>query len=143
MPSFTPLPTPPTAPPYHHLLHRSSPKPQKKYDLVLYGATGFTGVLAVKYLQATYGQKLGVKWAIAGRSADKLKKLSAEYGGEIAIKQLNSALIASRRHHSNAMNAMNAPPLRIASLVAKAAAIFWSPTPPTRPPSSRWSSRPR
>mmetsp|Transcript_5113 Transcript_5113/g.10763 ORF Transcript_5113/g.10763 Transcript_5113/m.10763 type:complete len:409 (+) Transcript_5113:36-1262(+) len=59
----------------------SSPKAKKKYDLVLYGATGFTGVLATKYLAATYGQKLGVKWAIAGRSAEKLKKLSAEHGG--------------------------------------------------------------
>ncbi|GMH91209.1 hypothetical protein TrST_g1736 [Triparma strigata] len=55
----------------------------KKYDLVLYGATGFTGTLAVKYLTAQYGKS--INWAIAGRSKAKLEKLSAEFGGDCDI----------------------------------------------------------
>ncbi|MCA9563947.1 MAG: saccharopine dehydrogenase NADP-binding domain-containing protein [Myxococcales bacterium] len=44
------------------------------YDVVVYGATGFTGRLVAEYLAATYGigQK-SLKWAIAGRSEQKLK----------------------------------------------------------------------
>ena len=72
-------------------LNRSSPKAAKKYDLVLYGATGFTGVLAVRYLNATYGHKLGVKWCIAGRSELKLKKLAAEYGGDCDYQVADAA----------------------------------------------------
>ena len=42
-----------------------------KFDIVVYGATGFTGQLIAEYLAAQYkGDSL--KWAIAGRSKDKL-----------------------------------------------------------------------
>jgi len=43
------------------------------YDLVIYGATGFTGKLAVEYVAKQYGSKL--KWAIAGRSKERLEDL--------------------------------------------------------------------
>ena len=42
-------------------------------DLVLFGATGFTGGLTAEYL-ATHGPA-GLRWALAGRSADKLAKV--------------------------------------------------------------------
>jgi short subunit dehydrogenase-like uncharacterized protein len=44
------------------------------FDLVLYGATGFTGTLAAKYVNSEYGSSL--KWAIAGRTQSKLEKVS-------------------------------------------------------------------
>ena len=46
---------------------------QKELDLVLYGASGFTGRQAVEYL--TRHAPDGVRWAIAGRNAKKLEEL--------------------------------------------------------------------
>lgn len=60
------------------------PRSQRKYDIVILGATGFTGYLAVQYLAKTYGINKSVKWAIAGRSAEKLQgikeRLQAKLG---------------------------------------------------------------
>ncbi len=42
-----------------------------KYDIVVYGATGFTGSLVAKYLSENAGES-NIKWAIAGRNQDKL-----------------------------------------------------------------------
>ena len=43
-----------------------------KFDIVVYGATGFTGQLVAEYLAAAYGGDANLKWAMAGRSKDKL-----------------------------------------------------------------------
>ncbi len=43
----------------------------KKYDIVVYGATGFTGQLVAEYL-AVNTDPARVKWAIAGRNKEKL-----------------------------------------------------------------------
>ncbi len=43
----------------------------RQYDLVLFGATGFTGGLTAEYLAANAPD--GLKWALAGRSAKKLE----------------------------------------------------------------------
>jgi short subunit dehydrogenase-like uncharacterized protein len=47
-------------------------KPSSKFDIVVYGATGFTGQLVAEYLAAHYTGKNDPKWAMAGRSLDKL-----------------------------------------------------------------------
>lgn len=47
-----------------------------KYDLILYGATGFTGKLTAKYLSSVPDLQ-GKQWAIAGRTASKLQALKA------------------------------------------------------------------
>jgi len=43
----------------------------RKYDIVVFGATGFTGKLAAEHLARTYGKS--IKWAIAGRDQKKLE----------------------------------------------------------------------
>ena len=43
-----------------------------KFDIVVYGATGFTGRLVAEYLAARYRDDPALKWAMAGRSRDKL-----------------------------------------------------------------------
>ncbi len=48
----------------------------RSYDVVLFGATGFTGKLVAEYLARHHGQ--GLRWAIAGRSAEKLAAVSSE-----------------------------------------------------------------
>lgn len=46
-----------------------------KFDIVVYGATGFTGQLVAEYLAAHYKGDNSLKWAMAGRSLDKLKSV--------------------------------------------------------------------
>ena len=43
-----------------------------KFDIVVYGATGFTGQLVAEYLAAHYKGDANLKWAMAGRNKDKL-----------------------------------------------------------------------
>ncbi|MBB5937271.1 saccharopine dehydrogenase family protein [Streptomyces zagrosensis] len=49
---------------------------QREHDLVLFGATGFTGALTATYL-ATHAPK-GFRWALAGRSEQRLGALRAK-----------------------------------------------------------------
>ena len=48
----------------------------EKLDLIVFGATGFTGKLVCEYLAKTYGRD--ISWGIAGRSHDKLNALTTE-----------------------------------------------------------------
>ena len=50
----------------------------KSFDIVIYGATGFTGKLVVEYMQEKYGNDESVSWAIAGRSKEKLIAVSED-----------------------------------------------------------------
>ena len=50
----------------------------RDFDVIVYGATGFTGRLVAEYLAATYPE--GVRWAMAGRSLTKLQEVRAEMG---------------------------------------------------------------
>jgi len=45
---------------------------ERAFDIVIWGASGFTGQLVVAYLAATYGVDRDLRWAIAGRNRDKL-----------------------------------------------------------------------
>ena len=40
----------------------------RDFDIVVWGATGFTGALVAEYLLAQYGIGEDLRWAIAGRS---------------------------------------------------------------------------
>ncbi len=44
----------------------------KEFDLVIYGATGFTGQLVAEYVAKRVAGGLAVRWAMAGRNLDKL-----------------------------------------------------------------------
>ncbi|MFP5447288.1 MAG: saccharopine dehydrogenase family protein [Alphaproteobacteria bacterium] len=51
-----------------------------EFDIIVYGATGFTGRLVAEHLAKRYGVGGEVKWAMAGRSADKLAAVRDEIG---------------------------------------------------------------
>ncbi|MEN0068515.1 MAG: saccharopine dehydrogenase NADP-binding domain-containing protein [Myxococcota bacterium] len=51
----------------------------RPYDVVVFGATGFTGRLVADYL-ANRHPVPGLTWAIAGRNGAKLEKVAAELG---------------------------------------------------------------
>jgi short subunit dehydrogenase-like uncharacterized protein len=55
----------------------------KEFDVVIHGATGFTGRLVAEYMMARYpnaGNADGIRWAMGGRSADKLAAVRDEIG---------------------------------------------------------------
>ena len=54
----------------------------REYDIIVWGATGFTGKLVAQYLLAQYGTDNELRWAIAGRSEDKLAALKQALGAE-------------------------------------------------------------
>jgi short subunit dehydrogenase-like uncharacterized protein len=45
---------------------------KREFDVIVWGATGFTGQLVVAYLVETYGVDGELRWAIAGRNRNKL-----------------------------------------------------------------------
>jgi short subunit dehydrogenase-like uncharacterized protein len=54
-------------------------EPARTYDVVLFGATGFVGVLTAEYLAAHAPE--GLRWAIAGRDTAKLERLRERLTG--------------------------------------------------------------
>jgi short subunit dehydrogenase-like uncharacterized protein len=53
---------------------------ERDFDVIVYGATGFTGRLVAEHLKTTYGVGGEVRWAIAGRSIAKLEAVRREIG---------------------------------------------------------------
>ncbi len=52
-----------------------------EFDIIVYGATGYTGRLVAEYLSNHYGGSDNApKWAMAGRSLDKLESVRDEIG---------------------------------------------------------------
>ena len=64
---------------------------EKDFDIIIYGATGFTGKLCVKYLSENAGN---IKWGIAGRNKKKLQKAAIEI--QETLKEDNISAIDSQ-----------------------------------------------
>ena len=52
----------------------------REFDIIIQGATGFTGTLVAEYLLRTYGVDKDLRWALAGRSEDKLQQVRDALG---------------------------------------------------------------
>ena len=75
---------------------------EREYDVVVWGATGFTGRLVAEYLLQTYGLNRDLRWAIAARSQTRLEQLRRELGdgaGELPI-------LTAESHDSASLNAL-------------------------------------
>ncbi len=51
---------------------------ERDYEVIIYGATGFTGRLVAQYLLNTYAAQGELRWAMAGRSQSKLEQVATE-----------------------------------------------------------------
>ena len=58
-------------------------KSSSKFDIVVYGASGFTGQLVAEYLASRYAKDSDLKWAMAGRSLEKLASVRDAIGAPI------------------------------------------------------------
>src|SRR6201987_2417333 len=83
-----------------------------KFDIVVYGATGFTGQLVAEYLAAHYRNDGELKWAMAGRSLDKLKSVRDAVGAPADMP-----LIAADSRDAASLQAMVAPNQVVSSTV--------------------------
>jgi short subunit dehydrogenase-like uncharacterized protein len=61
----------------------------RRFDVVVFGATGFTGALTAEYLAAHAPPDL--KWALAGRNRDKLEAVRARLGDTASQLELLQA----------------------------------------------------
>jgi len=75
--------------------------PSSKFDIVVYGATGFTGRLVAEYLAAHYTGKDDPKWAMAGRSRQKLAEVRDAIGAPA-----DTALIVAEGGDAASLKAM-------------------------------------
>jgi short subunit dehydrogenase-like uncharacterized protein len=57
----------------------------KEFDLIVFGATGFTGRLVVEYLSKNYGAGSDIRWAMAGRNAAKLEQVRKDIGAPESV----------------------------------------------------------
>ncbi len=66
-----------------------------EFDIIIYGASGFTGRLVAEYLVTRYGSGSDVNWAMAGRSLDKLAaerdEIKATAGTQLIVADGNDA----------------------------------------------------
>lgn len=74
----------------------------RELDLIVYGATGFTGRLVAEYLAQRYGDG-SIKWAMAGRSLTKLEQVRDAISAPAA-----TPLIAANADDPAALRAMTA-----------------------------------
>ena len=54
----------------------------KKYEIIVYGATGFTGQICCKYLRDNYKDLV---WAMAGRNKEKLDQIKSNFNLECDV----------------------------------------------------------
>ena len=66
-----------------------------QHDIVLFGATGFTGGLTAEYLAAHAGP--GTRWALAGRSREKLEEVRRRLGDAASELPLIEADVTDAR----------------------------------------------
>jgi short subunit dehydrogenase-like uncharacterized protein len=65
---------------------------ERSYDIVVFGATGFTGALTAEYLGLN--APAGTRWALAGRNMEKLEQVRARLGAgavDVPLVQADSA----------------------------------------------------
>jgi short subunit dehydrogenase-like uncharacterized protein len=62
----------------------------KPFDLIVFGATGFTGRLVAEVLQSMHGGSDAPRWAMAGRNPDKLAQVRQAIGAPETVPLLQA-----------------------------------------------------
>ena len=51
---------------------------EREFDVIVFGASGYTGKLVAEYIGKEYGNDESISWAIAGRNKDKLSSVKKD-----------------------------------------------------------------
>ena len=68
---------------------------EREFEVVIWGATGFTGSLVAGYLASEYGVGKDLRWAIAGRNQGRLEAIRKSLGKDAV--ELAEALAGPQR----------------------------------------------
>jgi short subunit dehydrogenase-like uncharacterized protein len=71
----------------------------RKYDLIVWGASGFTGKLVTEYLLSKYGMDGDLRWAIGGRNQTKLETVCSD----LAVPPGTLPIIIADSHDGESM----------------------------------------
>ena len=65
---------------------------EREFDVIIFGASGYTGKLVAEYMNKQYGEDESIKWAIAGRNKEKLSSVKQDLNlnEEISIIEVDS-----------------------------------------------------
>ena len=65
----------------------------REFDVIIFGATGYTGKLVAEYMRDEYGDDSSIKWAIAGRNMEKLDLVKQDLGlkDEVDVFEVDSS----------------------------------------------------
>lgn len=74
----------------------------REFDLIIWGASGFTGRLVAEYLFQKYGTSGDLKWAMAGRNQGKLEKVRAQ------VADASVPMVVADSHDRASLDAMAA-----------------------------------
>lgn len=58
---------------------------EREFEVIVYGATGYTGRLVAEHLLKTYGAARDLAWAMAGRSQAKLEEVRSQIGAPASL----------------------------------------------------------
>ena len=101
--------------------------PPRAFDLVVLGATGFTGRLVAEYLHALGPAAAGLRWALAGRDPQRLESLHQGLGLPSAVALLeadaaDAASMAALAAQARVVLSTAGPYQRLGSLLVQACA---------------------
>ncbi|AKS43248.1 saccharopine dehydrogenase family protein [Wenzhouxiangella marina] len=85
----------------------------RDFDLIVLGATGFTGQLLAEYLMGRHGVGGDLRWALAGRNENKLQAVREQLGSDAA----ELPLLVADSHDRASLDAMVAKTKAVCSTV--------------------------
>lgn len=78
----------------------------RTFDVIVWGATGFTGSLVARYLAANYPANTGLRWAVAGRNSQKLRDLIREISETCTNSLDHVGVISASLDSSSSLDSM-------------------------------------
>ncbi|XP_064623756.1 saccharopine dehydrogenase-like oxidoreductase isoform X1 [Lineus longissimus] len=78
----------------------------KIFDIVVFGASGFTGQYVVEYLARVFEEEGGLKWAVAGRSKKKLAAVLEEASKQTGKDLRNMPILEADVSNESSLNTM-------------------------------------
>jgi short subunit dehydrogenase-like uncharacterized protein len=84
------------------------PEPAREFDVIVWGATGFTGRLTAEFLLERYGLGGELRWALAGRNLAKLEEVRAGIARETGVAADSLPLLLANADDAASMQALAA-----------------------------------
>ncbi len=92
----------------------------REFDLIVWGATGFTGRLTAEFLLERYGLEGELRWALAGRNRAKLEGLRAALEGETGVSTSALPLVLADADDEASLRALTGQ-TRVVDLIGRCA----------------------